>query len=191
MIGRRTYTEKDIVAGLRQSDPRIVGFLYKNHLPAVVGYLKRYSCNEEEVRDLFQEAMMVLFQRIRSGNFSEVASVKTFLISVCRNLWFKKSRKLKEEQLNDDQEFLDPDKDTLEAIFQIAEYRLYFHYFNSLSEQCKGVLEKYFRKVPMQEIADHFNTTLSYIRKKKFTCKEQLIQSIRHDPSFKELIIND
>lgn len=60
-----------------------------------------WVCNNQgrraDAKDIYQEVITNLVQKIRSGKFAQKASLKTYNFSVARNLWFKELRKKKRQ----------------------------------------------------------------------------------------------
>ena len=76
----------------------------------------------------------------------------------------------------------------MEDILLNEQYRLYRKHFRKLGKDCQKVLEMYFDKVSMAEIARRMGfASEGYAKKRKFKCKEKLIQLIKAVPSFKDL----
>src|ERR1700749_1628139 len=48
----------------------------------------------DDARDIFQEAMIVLYEKVKSGSFELNCLVKTYLYSVCRRLWLKRLQQM-------------------------------------------------------------------------------------------------
>jgi len=46
----------------------------------------------EDAEDIFQEAIIVLLQKVRQPDFVLTASLKTFLYAIAKNLWLKRLR---------------------------------------------------------------------------------------------------
>lgn len=49
----------------------------------------------EDAEDIFQDAMMLLVEKLRQDNFQLTASINrhlTYTYAICKNLWFKKLR---------------------------------------------------------------------------------------------------
>ena len=46
--------------------------------------------SKDDAADLFQETVIVLYQKVKAGNFDLQCLLKTFLYSVARRLWLKK-----------------------------------------------------------------------------------------------------
>ena len=115
--------------------------------------------------------------------------MKSYLRIVCRNLWLTRLRnrkKIAPTPLNE----IEPvhlDESMEARIVRSEKEQLFFQYFDQLDENCRKILQWFFDKVPMTQIAERLQTSESYIKKRKFLCKEKLVKAIQSDPSFGEL----
>ncbi len=132
----------------------------------------------DDARDIFQEAMIVLYEKVRSGSFELNCQLKTYLYSVCRRLWLKRLGQLQRsfsevENLEDTV----PVEDELERHeqrnrdFQIMEQSM-----NSLGEPCRSLLEAYYLETKsMVEIAADFGyTNADNAKNQKYKCLMRL-----------------
>ncbi len=82
--------DQELISGIASGSATSLEYLYKAYLPMVVQMIAQNSGDEDDAKDIFQEAVMVLYDRINQGNFVLTSKLKTFLYSVCRRLWLKK-----------------------------------------------------------------------------------------------------
>jgi RNA polymerase sigma factor (sigma-70 family) len=179
-------SDVDILEGIRTSNPDVIKGIYRAYLPGIITYIRRNSGGEEDARDLFQEAMIVLFRKVKAGNFELRSSLNTYLSSICRNLWYKRLRDRKEVSIPEGIERPDPDEDLDQLIHLTVQRRLFLQHFQQLGETCREILELYFQKVSMREIAEKLQTTEGYLKKRKFVCKEKVVKAIQQDPLYQE-----
>jgi RNA polymerase sigma factor (sigma-70 family) len=66
--------------------------LYKSYFPSIASYIKQNLGNNEDAEDIFQEAILVLLQKVRDPDFILTSSLKTYLYAICKNLWLKRIR---------------------------------------------------------------------------------------------------
>src|ERR1700760_650530 len=143
----RTETnEQKLLEGLALNDRKAIETIYKQHYNMVQALILSNSGYPDDARDIFQEAMIVLYEKVRSGSFELNCQLKTYLYSVCRRLWLKRlsqqQRSVSEvESLQDSV----PVEDELERHeqrnrdFQVMEQSM-----NSLGEPCKSLLKAYY-----------------------------------------------
>ena len=164
--------------------------IYTTFLPKITSFVKQNNGTEDDAKDVFQEAILVFYKKIRSGNFKLTSSFYTYLYGICRNLWLQKLQKTykKTVTFSDDREF--KYESDFEAIMESEErYRLFRSKFRELSENCRNLLQLFFQRVPMKEIANQMGFgSISYAKKRKFECKEKLVALIQQDPQFKNLL---
>jgi RNA polymerase sigma factor (sigma-70 family) len=132
----------------------------------------------DDARDIFQEAMIVLYEKVKTGSFELNCLIKTYLYSVCRRLWLKRLSQL--QRISPEVEKLEetvPVEEDLEnheqrnIDFQVMERSL-----KSLGEPCKSLLEAYYhQKKNMVEIAARFGyTNADNAKNQKYKCLMRL-----------------
>jgi len=181
--------DQKLLDGMVSADPKVIRQIYDLILPSVIHWIKENNGSESDARDIFQEALIALFRKVESGEFQLTCSLKSFVRIICRNLWLTRLRNQKRTSYSEpaDLEQVDLEQDLHQRIEQSEKEQLYFKHFDRLGEQCRQILQWFFDKVPFSEIAKRLDTSESYIKKRKFVCKERLLKSIQQDPAFKEL----
>ena len=66
--------------------------LYQLYFPSILAYVRQNDGMIEDAEDIFQEAIMVLLQKVREPNFILTSSLKTYLYAISKNLWLKRLR---------------------------------------------------------------------------------------------------
>jgi RNA polymerase sigma factor (sigma-70 family) len=74
---------------LRNEDNAAFEVLYQYYFPVISTYIVNNHGQNEDAEDIFQEAIIVLLQKVRQPGFLLTASLKTYLFSISRNLWLK------------------------------------------------------------------------------------------------------
>ena len=189
MIETISTKDRELLEGLRRADPKPIRALYNNVLPAVLLDIRSLRGNEADARDVFQEALLALYRRLTDGKeFRLTCSLKSYLRVMCRNLWISRLRRRGREQpLSSLEETVELDDNVQRAMETAERHRIYLEYFAQLGEKCQQILQLFFEKIPLKVIAKQLNTSESYIKKRKFICKERLLRQIQDDPRFREL----
>jgi RNA polymerase sigma factor (sigma-70 family) len=140
----------------------------------VQSFILNNSGTYDDARDIFQEAMIVLYENVKSERFVLTCQIKTYLYSVCRRLWLKRLQysnrfttqvEMLEETVPVEDDIEQQEK--LNADFAIMERAL-----GSLGEPCKSLLEAYYlEKKHMTVIATMFGyTNADNAKNQKYTC---------------------
>ncbi len=178
-----------ITEGILRGDHKILKEFYKKHLPQVTAYIVNNSGDESEARDIFQDALVIVFEKLKNDNLNINCALGTYVYAVCRNLWLNRLRKRNKTIHNatlNELHFLE--EETIVEDLDNAEKRAVIQkYFIKLGESCKAILALFFKGYTTQEIAKRQNFTEGYTRKRKFVCQKKLIEMAEKDPIFKEL----
>lgn len=191
-----TVNEKDrkLVNGLLLADRKSVENLYEQYLPGIIRLVVRNGGNEADARDVFQDALMVLYRKANNPEFRLTASLKTFLLAVCRNIWRTRKRDRRREfpmREGEGEDEPDLSADTEALVLRNERDRIYRYHFEQLGEQCQTILNRFFAKVKLKDIAAELGLSEKYAKKRKFACKEKLVKAIQADPAYEELSIRN
>jgi RNA polymerase sigma factor (sigma-70 family) len=175
---RNETTEQKLLEGLAVNDRKAIETIYKQHYNMVQALILSNSGYPDDARDIFQEAMIVLFEKVKSGSFELNCQLKTYLYSVCRRLWLKRLSQLQRNSV-EVEGLMDtvPVEDEIEKHeqrnldFQIMEQSM-----NSLGEPCRSLLKAYYLEMKnMVEIAADFGyTNADNAKNQKYKCLMRL-----------------
>lgn len=171
-------TDEQIVEGIRAGDRTALKMLYQEHYGMILHFIRSNSGTEDDAKDIYQEAVIVLYERIRSGEFELLSKLKTFLYAVCRRLWLKQLKKNEKftGEVHDNERYEDMGR-PLDDIEQDSErLQLINKSMEALGEPCKTVLTDFFyHGYTMEEIADKMGYTNSANAKnQKYKCFQRL-----------------
>lgn len=173
-----TESERALLEGLARHDASAIDTIYKENYSTIQAFIVKNNGFPEDARDIFQEAMIVLFEKAKSGSFVLSCQIKTYLYSVCRRLWLKRlqqynkiypSFELMEETVAVEEEIESHEK--INQDFNLMEQALM-----KLGEPCKGILHAYYvEKKSMPEIAEAFGyTNADNAKTQKYKCLMRL-----------------
>jgi len=181
------YSDEAILEGLRLRSDYIINFTYKEFYPLIKFLVTDNGGAEEDAEDIFQDGIVTLYNKIILNQLVLTSSFKTYMYSLCRNLWLQKLNKRKAifDKLNDVEEYIDIPKDMLqEATIEETEMqRIIQMHFLSLPDDCQRVLKLFIKKTPLPEIAGIMGfKTDNYARTRKDLCKQELKKRVADDP---------
>ncbi len=187
------YSNIDLLNGILRNDTIVLQYIYKNFYSKINFFIKKNSGDDDDANDIFQEAIIIIYRKLKASELVLDCSFETYLYSVCRFLWLKQleKRKVEKEKIKDNHEYNeDIYDDNLEKVADLNErYRLYQKHFVNLGKDCQKVLQLYFDKVPLKNIAQIMGfKSEKYAKKRKFKCKEYLIKSIKQDLEYSKIL---
>ena len=81
--------EQALLKGLAHNDSKSVEIIYKDNFNMIQAFILNNNGSYDEARDIFQEAMIALYEKSQTDSFVLTCQIKTYLYSVCRRLWLK------------------------------------------------------------------------------------------------------
>ncbi len=170
--------EKALLQGLARSDRKAIETIYRENYNMIQSLVITNSGSADDAKDIFQEAMIVLYEKVRSGSFELNCLIKTYVYSVSRRLWLKRLQQMNHfAPALDSLENTVPVEDDIDDIERINnEFQAMDKAISSLGEPCKSLLEAYYlEKKSMQEIALSFGyTNAENAKNQKYKCLVRL-----------------
>lgn len=167
--------EKEIFDRIQKGDEKALEIVYKKYYRMMTILVITNSGTEEEARDVYQDALVVFWQKARSGNLVLTSKMSTFIYSICQNLWRKeldRKKRLSNEE-KDTPTSIDMDSPEREKIMAKC--------LDQLGETCRKVLMYYyFDEMSMQEIAEKLGfANTDTAKTKKYKCKQKLDELVK------------
>jgi RNA polymerase sigma factor (sigma-70 family) len=162
--------EKEIFDRICKGDEKALEFLYQKYYRMMTKLVITNSGTEDEARDVYQDALIVFWQKATSGNLVLTSKMSTFIYSICQNLWRKELDRKK--RLSNEEKDTSVTLDTESA----EREKILAHCIDQLGETCKKVLMfYYFEEMSMQDIADKLGfANTDTAKTKKYKCKKKL-----------------
>ena len=170
--------EKALLRAIGNNDKDAIESVYKEHYGLIQHLVVYNSGTEDDARDIFQEALMVLYEKAKSPEFELTCQIKTYLYSVSRRLWLKKlqqSRRIESHVENFDQHIpVEEDLDEHEKLTN--QYLIMRSAMGKIGEPCKSLIEAFYvHQKNMSEIADFFGyTNADNAKNQKYKCLVRL-----------------
>ena len=177
-ILKAELNEQALLKGLAENDSKAVETLYKSHFGMIQHFVTNNNGSFDDARDIFQEAMITLYEKVQLDNFALTCQIKTYLFSICKNLWLKRLQQMGKYSapLSAQEETVSVEDDLDQFEKKDAAFAIMDRALNSLGEPCKSLLEGYYlNKKGMQELASQFGyTNADNAKNQKYKCLMRL-----------------
>ncbi|MEM1121963.1 MAG: sigma-70 family RNA polymerase sigma factor [Bacteroidota bacterium] len=184
-----TLIESKYVKGITENDVTILQEIYQQFLPEVVKYVRNNSGSLDDAKDIFQEAILVIYDKAKKDELTLTSTFAAYLFSICKNMWLKKLRSKNSKVLPLSATWgLTIENEYEERFLKTRKWRLFNRKFQDLAEECRKVLQMLFNGQSGKEIAAEMGYTEDYAKRKKYKCKLSFMELIRKDPEFKALV---
>jgi RNA polymerase sigma factor (sigma-70 family) len=182
----KKYSDISIIEGIRDQDDQILNWLYDKYLPLVKNYVLNNSGSVEDVSDVFQDSIIVLYNQISENNLKLSADLKGYFFGIARNVW---SAQLRKKQKTTGLEIDIPDEEDPETINDPLLERIVSRAFQKLKPDQQLVLSLYSDGISYEDIAAKMGLkNETYARRKKYLCKEALLEFVKKDPEYQEYL---
>ena len=71
--------EKVLLEGLAANDSNAIETIYRENYTAIQAFIVKNNGYPDDAKDIFQEAMIVLFEKAKSSSFVLTCQIKTYL----------------------------------------------------------------------------------------------------------------
>lgn len=170
--------EQLLLKGLAQSDKASVEAIYRDNYAIIQSFILNNNGSVDDARDIFQEAMVVLYKKSRDTTFSLNCQIRTYVYSICRRLWLKRLQQLSKfgTQVESLEDIVPVEEEVEEHEKKNTDFLLMEHAMGKIGEPCKSLLDAYYlQKKSMQDIAAEFGyTNADNAKTQKYKCLVRL-----------------
>ena len=171
-------SDTELIIGIRNGANDVLDRLYLAYFPMVLQMVLSNNGDEDDAKDIFQESVIVLYNKVSAGEFELNAKLKTFIYAVCRRLWLKKLHQQSRISNNfhtfPEVEEVAFDLEAHEE--QNRQFKLMHEALEQLGEPCKTIIEQfYLNDKSMQDICEQFGyTNTDNAKTQKYKCLQRL-----------------
>jgi DNA-directed RNA polymerase specialized sigma24 family protein len=149
--------------------------LYKSAFPSVARYISKMGGSFDEAKDIFQDALVIYYEKEAACANSIKTSVKAYLLGISKHLWL---HKFKNNMLLAPIDGIDLSAETEEANY--SESKL-MHHLETAGKKCMELLRSfYYDQMPLADAAKLFG--FSGVRSatvQKYKCLEKVRETIK------------
>ena len=175
---------KDSIRKFIVGDAETIRKFYSKNFHIVRNFITRNNGDELDAEDTFQEAMIILYQRLKHQNVNFNISMNSYFIGICKNLWRNKLKQNKKIVYLDTDTSIEKHENDPEYL-EIADVKkIYEKHFQNLSPKCQNLFKLYFSGFTASDIARLKNKSPEIIRKQKYDCKCCLLKMFEMDKTF-------
>lgn len=162
--------------------------VYDEHKAYTIRFLNKMNSDYDLISDLYQDAMILLYQKSKDPSFKLTCSIQTYINSVCRNQLLNNFRQ-NSKFITKEQDFNSSITDWFEDDFDIEKEKRLKIIENALlqlkksGEKCFEIIKRFFyEKQSMDEIAQALNySNGDNVKNQKSRCQKKLKELVFQD----------
>jgi len=150
--------------------------LYQKAFPNVARYVARMGGSLEEAQDIFQDTLMIYYEKVASGKTEAITNEKAYLTGIAKRLWLQHYKTIsKNEPLNDFDIVAVTDE-------QHATGKL-MHYLSTAGKKCMELLKSYYYDhLPVDDVATLFGYSSQHsVTVAKYKCLEKVRETVKQE----------
>jgi len=174
---------------IKKNDTTTLKKLYKTNFAKVKRYVLKNSGDEQQAKDVYQEAFVAMWRNIKNDRFSAESetAINGYLFQIAKYKWLDHVRSAKYKNttfINRDIEYDEPEIEMDDL--KNKKIKILMECIGNLGERCQTLLKLfYFERKPYKEIAQILSMDEASARNAKYRCQEQLkkmTQTIPNEP---------
>lgn len=175
------------VALIKQNDNATLSELYNANFGKVKRYVLRNSGDEQQAKDIYQEAFMAMWRNVKNDKFSaqNETAINGYLFKIAKYKWLDYVRSVKYKNttfINREIEYDEPEVDISEG--NTHKMKFMMECLGHLGDRCQTLLKLfYFERKPYKEIAQILEMDEASARNAKYRCQERLKKMTQNTPN--------
>ncbi|MEO9805087.1 MAG: sigma-70 family RNA polymerase sigma factor [Reichenbachiella sp.] len=176
--------DHEVLERVSRGDEAALDYLYKKHYKMMTRIVLNNNGTEDEAKDVFQDALLVFWQKAVSGKLVLTSKISTYIYSICLNLWRKeldRKGRLSSEEV---------EQTTFQEYEKNERIKIITDCINQLGDTCRRILTyHYFDGLSMSDIADKLNfANTDTAKTKKYKCKKKLDLMVKRNYSSHDVL---
>ncbi|HEY8402328.1 MAG TPA: sigma-70 family RNA polymerase sigma factor [Cytophagaceae bacterium] len=179
--------DQEVLQSLRQgNDRKALEALYKSVYPKIKKLVNEGKDQEEEAKDIMQEALLVFYKQVMMNRFDERFEVEGYIYSIARNLWINRVKRKKRMVEFEQQELPELIEGNILDEMELEERKILVRkVFGQLENKCKELLTyTIYKELSMTEIAKKMGyNSANAATVASYRCKKYLLDLIKKSKS--------
>jgi len=144
----------------------------------VLQFILNNNGDEDDAKDVYQESIIVVYNKIQSGDFELTSKLKTYIYSISRRIWLKKlaQQSKKTNNISEFEDVIAVEEDLEHHEAKDLQFDKMDSALQQLGEPCKTIIQDfYINNLSMQDISEKFGyTNTDNAKTQKYKCLQRL-----------------
>jgi RNA polymerase sigma factor (sigma-70 family) len=187
------HPDQKYIHALLTNDATIIEEIYKKFFGKIRWLVLQNNGTSADAADIFQEALLSIFNKSIAQNFTLTCPLDAFLYQVCKNKWLKElsKRQHREGTINDLAEYSNVEEDYFKLMeenkLKDEQKKLFLEKLEALDDSCRQLLQMNWQGKSLAEVAEILGLTYINVRKKKVRCMAKLMMLIKQSSQYNDL----
>lgn len=182
----KDFSNEEILNGILNENREVFQFIRLKTFPQLLSLVKRNEGNFHVAEELFQDALIVIFKKLKKGPIPLQVKFGTYFLGICKTIW-KFNHKNNSLIVLDSVDIIDDEKEIEDIYQESKEFQLYRKHFNQLKKRQQKILMASLSNKTYNDLFEQFGFKNANVLKTEISrIKKRLIENITSDPDFKK-----
>lgn len=188
------HKDQKYIDGLVHENAAIITEIYEKYGLECRRYINKNGGNSEDATDVFQECLIKILKRAKSGNFELTVPFGGYIYYIYRNKWIDVLRKRKSEHLiiQDSKRYTN-DYNSKEMAQETEMHsrrtQMFKDCFEQLNEMCQKLIDSKLKKISSEKLMKFYKLpSINAVNNRRYMCRKKLKELIEQHPDFNKLI---
>jgi len=174
-----------LIDRIRKGEDDALLELYGENRRPVEALVLRSGGRRDDAEDVLQEALVALWENVRTGRFRLTARLSTYVYATARNIWLRRRARSQREVAGEEADPPDAEASPLDLAISEEEARVVREALETLGEPCRTILLLfYWDGEPMENIAARTGmANAATVKARKYQCKKALEARVKQQLS--------
>lgn len=186
----RINKDREIIDAIKTGQNTFVlNHLYKYALPPILKYITQNNGDDDEAKDIFQDAVIILFTNVKLGKFDESKDITAFLYFISRNLWINRVKRRNRQFDIGKVQLSEVDEGPLAIVITDEKKKAIEELMDKAGSRCKELMRyALYDDFSMKEIAIKMGFSAESVAKTThYRCKQKLIELVENNKNLLDL----
>jgi len=182
----KEYTTQELLNGIFKNNNTVIQFIYDRYFDNIRKFIEKFGGGRDDALDVFQDAIVVIYVQLISGEIKEINNFSTYFFSVCKYKWYNTIRDNKSgEYSNVLVEDILPELEYQQSLEKLTtslekerRVKIFFSSFMELSNPCRMMIRYIAHGWVVEDIAEKMDYTVVYTYRKRQNCLNKLIEIV-------------
>jgi len=191
----KAYSDEELLMAVSQGTElnQAILYIYKEYCEYVSSFIMKYGGSRQDAEDVFQDTVVAFTDLVKRGRFRKEASIKTFLVSIAKNIWLNEIKKRNRAGSREEKFEQTRDPGEVDVSHYLTEREMkqeLSKLLDRLGESCRKILLLfYYENLSIRDML----TELPYeneqvVRNKKYKCLQYLSELVKKSPAVADRI---
>lgn len=185
--GEPVYSDSELLCGIYERNDRIISAIIQMMKPVVKRLVFAKGGGKEDVFYVIEETIVIIYTKTEMPVLS--CTFKTFFIAIAKKVWFNEFRRRMRQPSHVEIDDSDLPVENTNTEIQNQRRELVLRHLNELPDYCQEILRMMAFGYGNEDIMDRLGySSIQYTKNRKVSCNNKLIEILKKDPLFAELM---